>query len=490
MLLFEGYPSLEDDVVLLHRMTSADAPALQAFAADSDVYRYLPTFLFEREWRNHPLIGAIAGCLEEGYALIHEWKGVGNYFSGTGCLNRAGELAARFGKSALVVANPSHDYVSTVLSGLESACVSLAGGAVCPGARPNAPREDVLRIATFALEHNPDCIVAVGGGSTIDACKAAAVLASLARSRGGICPSDIDLLFGTGKVTALLAEAGCSRIPIIAVQTSASSASHLTKYSNITDLEKGQKKLIVDPALVPEYALFDYDLTCSMPARITVDGILDALAHSFEVFCGAGESDYDHKRRIFECTANLVLSCAPYVLADPSDKVARAGLGLASDLGGCAIMTGGTSGGHLTSFSLVDVAGHGTICALMNPYYAVFFNRVIQPQLRVFARILASHGFISSDIDSLSGRPLAETVANGMMAFSRSVGAPVCLSEIRGFSQQVHLARALLAAQDPDLRMKLQNMPVSMTSADIIPYMEPVLLAAITGDLSLIVEKP
>ena len=633
MLLFEGYPSLEDDVVLIRRMSREDAPALQAFAADADVYRYLPTFLFEqkypsaeevlerldaecleahdsvilgvylkedpgkliglaelyshkpernkasigyrlskaywgkgiathvagllasylngeagirtitahvirentasanvlnkngfidkypgivedwgfdkpilcdkflfkREWRNHPLMGnsplgkgGIAGYLQEGYALIHDWKGMDNYFSGTGCLNRAGELAVRFGKTALVVANPGHDYVSTVLDSLSSAGVALAGSSVCPGARPNAPREDVLRIATCALEHKPDCIVAVGGGSTIDACKAASVIATLALSRGDdfISGSDIDLLFGTGKVTAALSAAGCSRIPIVAVQTSASSASHLTKYSNITDVSLGQKKLIVDPALVPEYALFDYDVTCSMPERITVDGLLDALAHSFEVFCGASESDYEYKRRIFACTANLVLSCARTALDDPCDKVAREGLGLASDLGGCAIMTGGTSGGHLTSFSFVDVAGHGTICALMNPYYAVFFNKAIRPQLREMGKILALYGFMSPDYDALEGRPLAEAVAKGMMAFSKSVGAPVRLADIPGFSRQVHLDRALLAAMDPDLKMKLQNMPVSMTSSDIMPYMRPVLLSAITGDLSLIVEKP
>ena len=634
MFLFEGYPSLEDGVVLIHGMSAGDAPALGALASDAEVYRYLPTFLFEqkypseevlrrldaeclnthdsvilgvylksdpsvlvglaemyshevernkasigyrlrrefrgrgiatrvvallvsylvgeagirtitahiipentasanvlrkngfidkypgvkedwgfdspiacdkfllkREWIGHPLMAGsglagngLAGLLEEGYALIRGWKGFDNYYSGTGCLNRVGGLTRRFGKTALLVANAAHmgSYVSVVADSLRKAGVSLAGGAVCPGARPNAPREDVLRIATCALEHRPDCIVAVGGGSTIDACKAASVIATLALSRGDdfISGSDIDLLFGTGKVTAALSAAGCSRIPIVAVQTSASSASHLTKYSNITDVSLGQKKLIVDPALVPEYALFDYDVTCSMPERITVDGLLDALAHSFEVFCGASESDYEYKRRIFACTANLVLSCARTVLDDPCDKVAREGLGLASDLGGCAIMTGGTSGGHLTSFSLVDVAGHGTICALMNPYYAVFFNKAIQPQLKVMGRILASYGFMSPDYDALEGRPLAEAVAKGMMAFSKSVGAPVRLADIPGFSRQVHLDRALLAAMDPDLKMKLQNMPVSMTSSDIMPYMRPVLLSAITGDLSLIVEKP
>ena len=75
-----------------------------------------------------------------------------------------------------------------------------------------------------------------------------------------------------------------------------------------------------------------------------------------------------------------------------------------------------------------------------------------------------------------------------MMDFSRSIGAPTKLSDLKGFSEEVHVRRAVEAAKDPDLKMKLQNMPVSMTSDDVEPFMKPVLLAATRGDLSLIVE--
>ena len=49
-------------------------------------------------------------------------------------------------------------------------------------------------------------------------------------------------------------------------------------------------------------------------------------------------------------------------------------------------MIGGTNGGHLTSFSLVDVTSHGRACALTNPYYTVFFAPAIEPALRLSAR--------------------------------------------------------------------------------------------------------
>ena len=74
---------------------------------------------------------------------------------------------------------------------------------------------------------------------------------------------DIEEYFGVGRVSAMLrAVRKCSRC--VAVQLAASSAAHLTKYANITDLATGQKKLIVDDAMVPSRSLFDYAVTTSM----------------------------------------------------------------------------------------------------------------------------------------------------------------------------------------------------------------------------------
>ena len=88
----------------------------------------------------------------------------------------------------------------------------------------------------------------MGGGSTIDAVKAAIVLDVL----GG----EIEDYFGVDKVSEALEKSGKSLTPHVAIQTAASSAAHLTKYSNITNLETNQKKLIVDEAVVPTGACF------------------------------------------------------------------------------------------------------------------------------------------------------------------------------------------------------------------------------------------
>ncbi|MGN1190803.1 MAG: iron-containing alcohol dehydrogenase, partial [Candidatus Ornithospirochaeta sp.] len=274
---------------------------------------------------------------KKAYDLLKAWKG-DSYVCGLGCLDKVGEIAKGYagddGK-VLVVSNMTYmkPVADRVLASLEAAGVEVAGGAVCPDAKPNAPREDVYRITTYVLQHRPSAIIAIGGGSTIDACKAASVLATL----GGKVTPEIDYYFGTGKITAELEKTASVLVPVVAVETSASSGAHLTKYSNITDPVVGQKKLIVDPAVVPAKSIFDYEVTCSMPVRVTIDGALDAIAHTFEVFCGAKGDKYEEAKDLCETAVSLVVDWAGKIIENPKNTKAREAIGLATDLGGYAI---------------------------------------------------------------------------------------------------------------------------------------------------------
>jgi len=76
-------------------------------------------------------------------------------------------------------------------------------------------------------------------------------------------------------------------------------------------------------------------------------------------------------------------------------------------------------------------------------------------------------------------------VAEAMLEFAAKIGFPTRLSEVDGFSDE-HIERALTAAKNPQLRMKLENMPVPLTAEMVDDYMAPVLEAAREGDLSLV----
>ena len=421
--------------------------------------------------------------LDQARTLMYQFKG-DMYVFGLDCLSRLGELVGLYGSKAAVIADgfgqewadPLHQ---RIIAYLAEAGLKL-GGDLIAGARPNAPREDVSRIAEAIRAQGPQVVVAVGGGSVIDATKAAVALVAL-----GDKHPDIEEYFGVAKITEMLRTEGRELLPIVAVQLASGSGAHLTKYSNITDFQTSQKKLIVDEAVVPAGALFDYSLTTTMPRALTMDGGLDGIAHALEVFFGAKGDALDKVRSPATLAIELIVSNIKSACERPGDLTAREALGLGTDLGGYCIMIGGTNGAHLTSFSLVDILSHGRACALMNPYYTVLFAPAIEDQLYTVGEAFARAGYLESDITALKGRQLGLAVAEAMLSLSRDIGFPTTLAEVDGFTDE-HIARALSAAKNPQLEMKLKNMPVPLSASMVDEYMAPVLQAAKTGDFALI----
>jgi alcohol dehydrogenase class IV len=201
---------------------------------------------------------------------------------------------------------------------------------------------------------------------------------------------------------------------------------------------------------------------------------------------GASGPSYEKVKEVAELCIRLVVNGLQKVKKEREDLEGRIALGLGTDLGGYSIMLGGTSGPHLGSFSLIDILTHGRACALLNPYYTVLFSSVIQDQLNVVGAIFKESGYIKEEIKNLSGKQLGLAVANGMIAFARDLNFPTTLKEAGATKE--HIKRMLAAAKNPQLKMKLQNMPAPMDAekGDVDRLMRPVLEAAFTGDLNLI----
>jgi len=414
---------------------------------------------------------------ERASTILKAFKGDAYRF-GSGVLDEAsGEFTAQLGKKALFVGPMTSGWFEPIkeriLKSLSASGVEVMQPVQSAG--PNAPFVDVYRIHSHIMHKRPDVLVVAAGGSGIDAVKAAATLATL----GDIQP-EIDPFFGVGEVTRVCQESGRAIMPVMAIMMTASSGAHLTKYSNITDPMAGQKRLIVDEAIVPPRSVFDYDVTMTQPMNLTLDGGLDGIAHCLEVYFGAGPEIQDETREIAELGLELIIQGLTRVKKDPTDREARTLLGMGTDLGGYAIMIGGTSGAHLTSFSLVDVLSHGRACALMNPYYVVFFAPAIEAKLRVVGRIYQEYGYVDGDVDSLSGRELGLALAGAMNRFSQFLDFPVCLKDVPGIGKG-HINRCLTAAKNPQLDMKLRNMPVPLNADLVEKYMRPILEAAWEG---------
>ncbi len=429
--------------------------------------------------------------------MLSDWKKE-NYAFGLGVLAKIGDFAETGESTMLVVTGLGTEKWTEALLDDIRTCLkdkNIDILDIIKGARANAPREDVYRIANQIGKKRPDSIIAIGGGSTIDTVKAASVLACLDSD-------DVETYFGMGLVGEKLKNEGKELPIVIAVQTAASSGAHLTKYSNITDPLTGQKKLIIDEAVVPPLAVFDYSTTIGAPYSITADGGLDGIAHSLEVIYGAaGKPFFSKVMDIAETGISLIVENLPRAVDEPEAEDARIALGLGTDLGGYAIMVGGTNYGHLFSFSLVNLLTHGRACALVNPYATVFFSSAIEPQLRMVGRILDKAGYIDEDIEKFSGRDLGIIVAQGMKKFSKRIKFPTTLDEVGASTKDKE--RILKAAKNPQLWSKLEQAPISLisrnakgkidkfqTEANIDEYMGTLIDAIIGGDFDKIKNMP
>jgi len=177
--------------------------------------------------------------IENARNLLQAWKG-SSYVFGFDVLGKVGDCAAQHGKRALLmVADLGEPWMAgtlqTVTDSLKARGVDFE---IITGAGPNAPREDVYRLALHVSRTRPEVIIALGGGSTIDAAKGANVLATFspadvkkALQAPESAASTVDPYFGVGNVTKVKSQAAKSLLPVIAVQTAASSGAHLTKYS-------------------------------------------------------------------------------------------------------------------------------------------------------------------------------------------------------------------------------------------------------------------
>jgi alcohol dehydrogenase class IV len=159
---------------------------------------------------------------EKARALLREFKG-NSYLFGTDVLPKIGRAVAAKGKNVALVRgsfSDSDDYVRIIRESLADSGVNLV--AEIKGVRPNCPREDMFRIADSLRETETDVVISFGGGSTIDAVKAAEVLRTL--------DGDINAYFGMGLVTKALHDRGKSLSTHVAIQTVASSAANCTSF--------------------------------------------------------------------------------------------------------------------------------------------------------------------------------------------------------------------------------------------------------------------
>ena len=181
------------------------------------------------------------------------------------------------------------------------------------------PTTDSVDAALATLrEGDYDCVVALGGGSSLDTAKAVAVLA-----RGGGVMRDY-------KVPAR-PDTG---LPIIAIPTTAGTGSEVTRVAVITDTQTREKMVCMGLGLMPVAALVDYELTLSMPYRLTADTGIDSLCHALEAYVSRKSNPFTDSIALTAMRTihdNIRIACE-----QPDNRPAREAMMLAATQGGMA----------------------------------------------------------------------------------------------------------------------------------------------------------
>ncbi len=397
-----------------------------------------------------------------------------HYSFGAACLDDAGRYAAGFGNRTLLIissgswAEPLREKIKISLEKNLVECIK-----VIDTPQPNTPIGEVVKMARAIGESGPDCILCVGGGSAIDCAKAANIAAAFETE-------DLEPFFGVDLVRPSLERSRKKLYPLVAVQTNSGSGSHLSKNAVVTFTDIMQKKLISDPCLVPHRAVFDYSVTTSLGKDLTIDGALDGFSHSLEIFYSLKHDEL--AQQVCLTSISMIVEYLPLLIKDLDNIEYRSIIGLATDLGGYALMLGNTSGAHLNSFSMVNLATHGRACAILNPYYTVFYAPAIAGKLKKLSSIFAPY---MQHVKANGPRELGEAVAEAMLSFYSSMGFPTTLAQLEGFSN-ITIKKILGAAKNPQLEMKLKSMPQPLDPEKIDHYMGPVLKAAKTGSMDII----
>jgi alcohol dehydrogenase class IV len=164
-----------------------------------------------------------------------------------------------------------------------------------------------------------DSLVAIGGGSSIDTAKAMSVLAA----NGG--------RMRDYKVPAEIPKAGP---PLVAIPTTAGTGSEVTRFTVITDSETDEKMLVAGLACCPLAAIVDYELTLSMPLRLTADTGLDSLTHAIEAYVSRRANPFTDG--LAKSAMGLIARHIRTACAEPDNRPAREAMMLGATTAGMA----------------------------------------------------------------------------------------------------------------------------------------------------------
>ena len=195
---------------------------------------------------------------------------------------------------------------------------------------PDPTIETVLKGAAFLARVQPDVIIAVGGGSPIDAAKAMWLFYEDPKATF----EDLKIRFMDIRKRVVKFPALGRKAKLIAIPTTSGTGSEVTAFTVVTDAKTNTKYALADYALTPDIAIIDPNLTASVPASVTADTGLDVLAHALETYVSVVASDYTDPLALH--AIELLFEYLPRAYKNGRDELAREKMHNASTIAGMA----------------------------------------------------------------------------------------------------------------------------------------------------------
>ena len=320
------------------------------------------------------------------------------------------EIKARGFAKAFVATDPD-----LIKFGVAAKVTDLLDAAAIPYAvfsdiKPNPTIENVQSGVAAFKAAEADCIVAIGGGSSMDTAKAIGIIITNpefadVRSLEGVAPT----------------KNPC--VPIIAVPTTAGTAAEVTINYVITDVEKKRKFVCVDAHDIPVVAVVDPDMMASMPASLTAATGMDALTHAIEGYITKGAwalSDMFHIEAIRIIAASLRGAVA-------NTPEGREGMALGQYVAGMGFSNVGLGVDHSMAHTLsayYDMP-HGKACATLLPAVMAYNAEATGEKYREIARAMGVQG-----VDSMTQAEYRAAAVEAVRQLAEDVGIVTSLKGI------------------------------------------------------------
>lgn len=272
--------------------------------------------------------------------------------------------------------------------------------------------EVVQKGLVHIISSKPDGLIAIGGGSVIDAAKA--------------------IIFYFMKFKEIFVEERYVHKPeFIAIPTTAGTGSEVTEYAVITDKEKNVKIPLTDDLMMPDVAILDPKLIESVPAAATAATGMDVLTHAIEAFISTNNNPFS--RCYADKAVELVFKSLYDSYQNGSNMEAKSSMQIASCMAGIAFNSAGLGITHSIAhaFGANFHLPHGLANAIVLPY-VIKHNGQSEEVQQQYQRLLSGAGILNVTGDA------TQTLYKSVVSLSKSLKIPTCLKEY-GVSEEDYL---------------------------------------------------